>query len=387
MKNKAIWVVLCALVVFTLVMVSCSNTTTSTTASAPTTSTAPTTSAATTSAPGTTAVTLTKLDGTTVTKQLQAPQYGGTLNVTTNMDAAGWDPLVIHSLGTLEGLSTTMEELGNADFTRGPAGTDEMPWSIVGISDPFPKEVTGCLAQSWKQVDPTTYTVTLHQGMHWQNKAPANGREIVSDDVVACINRLMTSPQADKFIVQYITSVTATDKYTITFKLNSTQPDFVKNLLTYRGLFIYPHEIIDQNIDLSKWQNVVGSGPFILNNVESGNVFTFTKNPDYWGNDPFFPKNKLPYIDAINMYIIPDTSAQEAALRTGKIDQLNTVAWQDAASIIQTNPDLKNVKKVNYLSDCFVDFITNPGHPPGAPAAGPFLRHTSSAGPVHGYQP
>ena len=52
-------------------------------------------------------------------------------------------------------------------------------------------------------------------------------------------------------------------------------------------------------------------------------------------------------MDSVKAFIIPDVSTRLAALRTGKIDRLQDISWQDAESLDKTNPELKKTK---YLS-------------------------------------
>ena len=92
---------------------------------------------------------------------------------------------------------------------------------------------------------------------------------------------------------------------------------------------------------MKDWRNSVGTGPFILTDYVSGSAITFIRNPHYFGKDPLHSQNQLPYLDGVKMLIIPDISTYLAALRTGKLDMLPAVSWEDAASLIKTNPDLK----------------------------------------------
>jgi len=84
---------------------------------------------------------------------------------------------------------------------------------------------SGNLADKWTINDPTTITVNLRQGVHWQNKAPVNGREFVATDVQAHYDRIMgtgggytaPSPMFGGAITTW-DRVTAKDKYTVVFK-------------------------------------------------------------------------------------------------------------------------------------------------------------------------
>jgi ABC-type transport system substrate-binding protein len=60
--------------------------------------------------------------------------------------------------------------------------------------------------------------------------------------------------------------------------------------------------------------------------------------------------NQLPYVESVRILIIPDASVRQAALRTGKIDQLLSLPGDDPAYIEQRTPDLMSIK-VNDNSD------------------------------------
>lgn len=78
--------------------------------------------------------------------------------------------------------------------------------------------------QSWEFTFPGTFVLHLRQGIHWQNIAPANGREFTADDVVFHFDRMCGLGDGyTKFApywstvswLQALTSVTAPDKYTV----------------------------------------------------------------------------------------------------------------------------------------------------------------------------
>ena len=102
----------------------------------------------------------------------------------------------------------------------------------------------GCLGTSWEFTDPLTYVVHLRQGIHWQNIAPANGREFVADDVVFHFDRRLgwghgyTTPSpyyAAATIWQSLKSVTAPDKYTVVFKLAGVSEESICETLQGGG--------------------------------------------------------------------------------------------------------------------------------------------------------
>jgi len=49
---------------------------------------------------------------------------------------------------------------------------------------------SGPTGEKLELTDPSTLVFHLRQGIHWQNIAPANGREFTADDVVFHYNRM-----------------------------------------------------------------------------------------------------------------------------------------------------------------------------------------------------
>lgn len=207
---------------------------------------------------------------------------------------------------------------------------------------------TGELATSWEFTDVNTYVVHLRQGVHWQNIAPANGREFVADDVVQHYQRLggygtfTADPQSDMTQNTDLVSVTATDKYTVTFKWKTPNPEAttenIQRMMCTQS--IECPDAVKQWGDLTDWHHAIGTGPFILTDFVPGASATLVKNPNYWGFDQRYPQNKLPYADSVKYLVIPDNATALAAMRTGKIDCIENLALTDSQNIKKTNPEM-----------------------------------------------
>ena len=88
------------------------------------------------------------------------------------------------------------------------------------------------------------------------------------------------------------------------------------------------------------WKNVVGTGPFTLEEYIPGSTVILKRNPNYWGTDPLHPENQLPYVDEVKWLQIFDASTRLAAMRTGKVDWIQSLGWEEAASLRSTNPEI-----------------------------------------------
>jgi peptide/nickel transport system substrate-binding protein len=95
--------------------------------------------------------------------------------------------------------------------------------------------------------------------------------------------------------------------------------------------------------DVDDWHHAIGTGPFILQDVVAGNSATLIKNPHYWGNDERYPQNKLPYADKLKILIITDEAEAIEALRTGKLDAIDSISFKQAQLIKKTNPEILQI--------------------------------------------
>ena len=304
--KKLIWVLVSSLIGLLTLVVSCSSGTTT----APATTPAQTTN---TVAPSTSVAPTTVAAAT--------PQYGGTLTELA-IDPLGFDQAYTSYIFTAA-LGPVEENLIESDWTKGPLGSNQSTWA-KGYLGRY-ELLTGGLAQSWELPDDSTIIFHIRQGVHWQNLPPANGREFTAQDAAFNQQRMWTATKSYQYTnyaaAERPTSFTALDKYTLQIMV---QPKNQGIMLTECGyqLANVPPEIVPAGGVPVDWHHVVGTGPFILSDYVTGSSITYLRNPNYWQTDPIGSgKGKqLPYVDGMKQLIIPDTSTEIAALRTGKID-------------------------------------------------------------------
>ncbi|OGO36836.1 MAG: hypothetical protein A2147_10145 [Chloroflexi bacterium RBG_16_57_8] len=252
----------------------------------------------------------------------------------------------------------TNDELMRGDWAKGPAGTGATDWAggFIGRAE----LETASLAETWELPDDETIIYRIRKGVHWAlNPASeasrlVNGRELTADDVVYSINRNFFTKTAYLYGA-YVpggyapTSAKALDKYTVEVKVPKTMHGLML-LVVGDFMWMWPHEVIERYGDMKDWRNSVGTGPFIITDFVSNSSITFRKNPKYWMTDPVGPGkgNQLPYVDTVKRLIISDISTRLAALRTGKIDMLPGIAWEDAESITKSTPQI--MYAVGYVS-------------------------------------
>jgi peptide/nickel transport system substrate-binding protein len=300
----------------------------------------------------TTGVTTTPVTSTTGKwwDKFGVPQYGGEIVTRSTKDIVGFDPGIGGTTGGVSYMAAWLEPLHGDDWTVDP--------SVFNYQLQFrPNEwVKGDLAASWEMTDSSTYVIHLRQGIHWQNIAPMNGREFVADDVVFHYDRMLglgygyTTPStqnpSDVSANSNISSVTATDKYTIVFKWKTSNPENIMETMqgiATNGQYMEPREAIQQWGDLSDWHHAVGTGAWIVKDFVSGASLSMVRNPDYWAYDERYPQNRLPYADSYKVLVIPNDSTALAAMRTGKIDCMEALSMANAQSMTKTNPEIKQI--------------------------------------------
>ncbi|MBI4283628.1 MAG: ABC transporter substrate-binding protein [Chloroflexi bacterium] len=287
-----------------------------------------------------------------VEAKAEEPQYGGVLNAFNNVDVeAGFvSTTAFRSSSRAWVFRMTNEPLLAKDRLKGPAGTGE--WNGL-FSSLFPevKHLTGNIAESWEVIQPDTFIFHIRKGIHWQDKPPANGAELTAEDVVFTWVFYWREPGTQfRTGYPYIRDAENPEK---SIYLNPDDPwaVVVKSKPEYLALswekfanqwFVLPKALENTKGWFASWGDVVGTGPFLLTDYVRGSSLTWTKNPNYWKKDPLHPKNQLPYVDGVKVFIIPDTSTQLAALRTGKLDILQEVEAEDAEGLIRTNPQLQS---------------------------------------------
>lgn len=294
---------------------------------------------------------------------VETPKYGGTLVQALGGDVTGWDPVLRLGVGAI--FQLTNEPVWQGDWAKGPAGTNETDWT--GFFDRFDQKV-GDVAESWKwSFDTAANTGTLvyqiRRGIHYAvNPQPwaeaarlANGRELTADDVVYLMRTEVTTPTPLAYIYNNnpelrTANVTKTGPWEVTV---TTTFDALISAVARFGLTgqVVPAEVYQKygSSGMDNWKNSVGSGPFMIKDNVPGSQIVLARNPNYWDKDPVGngKGNQLPYLDSVRFVILPDASTRLAALRTGKVDEMGNLGWEDAAQI--TNTATKIVQKEQSL--------------------------------------
>ena len=349
-KKKILWAAVSSLMAISLILAACGP------ASAPTPPTAPSvpTSPATPTTPSTPTTPTTPSTPTAPTPPTaETPKYGGTLILSQANDPTNWTE------GQLVSWNFLYDAIFGGDWTKGTAGgygTKESDWT--SNYDRFDHYVGNSVESYNWTLDTAKNEVTIvykvRRGVHYNvipgntYSAKVNGREMTADDLAWTLNwqthtptqyMYLTVPELRKSVI------TKTGPSEVTVKFNGVQT-LMPALTNLNGKYaiVRPPEVFEGNFD--KWQQQIGTGPFMLQEYVPGSQGLVIRNPNYWATDPIGPGkgNQLPYIDGVRYIVLPDLSTRQAALRAGKIDQLFDITIEDVGQFRKTNPNLKELE-------------------------------------------
>jgi peptide/nickel transport system substrate-binding protein len=268
------------------------------------------------------------------------PQYGGTITLRSSSDVINWD---LYS-GSNNWAFLHYETLGGYDMT-----VNRKIENFKGQYIPAEYQI-GLLVESWDCPDYQTVIFHVRHGVTWQDKEPMNGRELTAYDIVYHYHRILgigggftegTPYYTGSVFFKGLISAEATDKWTVVFKwAEPSNMAFASRIDPHFMNAIEPPDAVELWGDLKDWHHAVGTGPWMLTDYVTDSSITYDKNPNYWRNDERYPENNLPYADTLKILIIPDQSTAYAALRTGKIDIISRVNWEQAQQFQKTNPEL-----------------------------------------------
>ncbi len=198
-----------------------------------------------------------------------------------------------------------------------------------------------CLLKKYEvSADSMLYTFYLKEKVFFHDDVcftDGKGRELTAQDIAYCFTRLCTqSPDNQGYYIfkdklkganQYYTSsanskfpstgiegIRIINKYTLQLILDKPSPELPMQLALPLAL-IYPKEAIQKYGTLRT--KGVGTGPFVLEEVERDISLALKRNLKYHRTDAF--GNRLPLLDGINFQYIPDKNSELANFKHGNV--------------------------------------------------------------------
>ena len=242
-----------------------------------------------------------------------------------------------------------------ANITTAARGANLYCETLVEISEDGQK-ILPLLAESWEvNEDSTVFTfrlrpeVKFHKTAYKDEPTANGGRALVAADVKYSFERLIREKSARAYFLNSIKGyqeffdgkadswegIEAVDDRTVRFTLSTPYAPFLA-ALSYTAFSVIPREDADK---LGKDFNFrpVGTGPFVVQDWQHDSKVTFRKNPDYWKKDE--AGRALPYLDGVELVVIPDNSVAYLEFRKGNIDILSDVPNEFYTEIVKDYKD------------------------------------------------
>jgi ABC-type transport system substrate-binding protein len=169
---------------------------------------------------------------------------------------------------------------------------------------------------------------------------------MTTEDMAWALDQMLRNPDSQNFqgfpeTREVPVTVTGPNEITIVHPF-SLHLDSIMRLFAYS--LVFPPELWDEYgyESCTDVMNTVGTGPFMIQDYVPSNLVTLVRNPNYWDTNPIGPGegDQLPYVSGVKYIIIPDTSTQQAALRTGKLDMMGMIEWEAADTLETQAPEL-----------------------------------------------
>ncbi|MGL5722595.1 MAG: ABC transporter substrate-binding protein [Brevinema sp.] len=180
------------------------------------------------------------------------------------------------------------------------------------------------LATSWRSINPTTFEVTIREGVFFHN-----GRPLTAEDVAFSVTRAATAPTT-RSILSIIKDAEVIDETTVNINLYGPYAA-IATLLSHPGVHIISKSTIEE---AGTSNSYIGTGPYEFVEWKHGDSITLTKNTNYWDTPAA--------IDTVIYRNIPDSSVRAIAVETGEVDVAYDIAGSDRERFL-------NNSKVNFI--------------------------------------
>lgn len=170
-------------------------------------------------------------------------------------------------------------------------------------------EIVPWLATDWAfSEDGRDATFYLREGVTFHDGTPFDAAS-----VAFVFNEAFERNFVHVHLLEGLKEVTADDELTVTFRFEEPFAALLSNL-SHRSLVIFSPTAYREHGEEWMATNLVGTGPFIQEELVRGEYLKFRKNEQYW-------QAGKPYLDRVTIRIVPDMSVRSAMLEAGEIDR------------------------------------------------------------------
>lgn len=172
------------------------------------------------------------------------------------------------------------------------------------------------LAETWSiSEDRLVYTFNLRKGVKFSDGTDFNAA-VVQKNLEMIPKLLGKYKESNAFVTTLFNEIKVIDEHTVEVHLTKPYYGALQDLTKPNPLGMMSAQAFNEDGTLAeKLANAtLGTGPYKYEGRQADSVYTFTKNPHYWGEEPD--------VDVFHIKVIPDNQAKALALRSGEIDMI-----------------------------------------------------------------
>ena len=254
--------------------------------------------------------------------------------------------------------------------------------------DPSDLSIKKCLIDDYT-VDSTgtVYTFKLKKGVLFHNDPcfqGGKGRQLTSSDVKYCFTLLCTqnpnnqgfgsvfkdilkgsndyfaASSGGKTPAKELEGIKIIDDFTFQILLNKPSSIFLFNLAR-PFTFIFPREAYEK-YGLEMRTKAIGTGPFMLQNIDDDISIILKKNDNYHNKDEF--GNKLPFLDAVDIRFLRDKKTELFEFKKGNFSMIYRLPTEYIIEILEETGSNENGEYSQYelqrkpeMSTLFMSFL------------------------------
>ena len=237
------------------------------------------------------------------------PIRGGTLTAVQQLNARGLDPFLRISTGIVTPIRPMYDKLIEPSKFDGASAVPDLAteWSLSS--------------------DGKVYSFKLREGVTFHD-----GSAFTAEDVVYSMDRMKNAEKYESqtegdggapsrlrdpgnaAAMAVVDAAVAIDDTTVEIRLKEFSSAFFNQLLELtRTLYILPSDVRPGDVN----EKGNGTGPFRFVSSEADVKFVMEASPDHWKTDA--AGRQIPYLDAIEIFIISDTTAIIGAFTSGNV--------------------------------------------------------------------
>lgn len=235
---------------------------------------------------------------------------GGTLRVAVGSDAGCVDPHQVVANDSIYSLRQLVDSLTDQD----PETGEIVPW----------------LAEEWEiNDDATEFTFTLQEGATFSNGEPVDSEAVAANlDAAVELGARATLPN------DYLTGYQETevhDEHSFTVHFEDSNAQFLQATSTHSlGILAPETTALDED---ARCQEVIGSGPFVLEEYVQGQQTTLSAREDYaWGSSAWENQGEA-HVDGLEFSVVAESGVRAGLIQSNQADLIAGVGHQDIAQL------------------------------------------------------